>query len=161
MSTPQPSRVCVIAVDRETADVLRLEAKKVMVFNHELFEDLLEFGPEAQRALAMRFRDASDLIDVVGIPADDVEEIGCVAEAHRQRALGLGAEVEEVLEELVVEDHHLLGFEPKDVGGLAVDGDHARGSTLRGTHGRCYSFGSCPRAVSAVAGVLNLVGGGA
>jgi hypothetical protein len=66
MSTPQPSRVRVIAVDRKTADVLRLEAKKVMVFNHELFEDFLEFGPEAQRALSMRFRDASDLIDVVG-----------------------------------------------------------------------------------------------
>jgi hypothetical protein len=71
MSTPQPSRVRVIAVDRETADVLRLEAKKVMVFNHELFEDFLEFGPEAQRALSMRFRDASDLIDVVGWNPDD------------------------------------------------------------------------------------------
>jgi hypothetical protein len=66
MSTPQPSRVCVIAVDRETADVLRLEVKKVMVFNHELFEDFLEFGPDAQRALSMRFRDASDLIEVLG-----------------------------------------------------------------------------------------------
>jgi hypothetical protein len=66
MSTPQPSRVRMIAVDRETADVLRLEAKKVMVFNHELFEDFLDFGSEAQRALSMRFRDASDLIDVVG-----------------------------------------------------------------------------------------------
>jgi hypothetical protein len=72
MSTPQPSRVCVIAVDRETADVLRLEVKKVMVFNHELFEDFLEFGPEAQRALSMRFRDASDLIDVVGWEASDI-----------------------------------------------------------------------------------------
>jgi hypothetical protein len=58
--------VRVLTVDRETADVLRLEAKKVMVFNHELFEDFLEFGPPAQHALVMRFRDASDLIDVVG-----------------------------------------------------------------------------------------------
>jgi hypothetical protein len=74
MSTPQPSRVRVIAVDRETADVLRLEAKKVMVFNHELFEDFLEFGPEAQRALSMRFRDASDLIDVVGWNPDDDQD---------------------------------------------------------------------------------------
>jgi hypothetical protein len=75
MSTPQPSRVCRIAVDRETADVLRLEVKKVMVFNHELFEDFLDFGAEAQRALSMRFRDASDLIDVVGWnPDNDVAD---------------------------------------------------------------------------------------
>jgi hypothetical protein len=66
MSTPQPSRVRMITVDRKTADVLRLEAKKVMVFNHELFEDFLDFGPQAQHALTMRFRDASDLIDAIG-----------------------------------------------------------------------------------------------
>jgi hypothetical protein len=71
MSTPQPSRARMIAVDRETADVLRLEAKKIMVFNHELFEDFLDFGPEAQHALTMRFRDASDLIDVVGWDPND------------------------------------------------------------------------------------------
>ena len=74
MSTPQPSRARMIAVDRETADVLRLEAKKVMVFNHELFEDFLEFGPEAQRALSMRFRAASDVIDIVGWDPDDVAD---------------------------------------------------------------------------------------
>jgi hypothetical protein len=74
MSTPQPSRVRVIAVDRKTADVLRLEAKKVMVFNHELFEDFLEFGPEAQRALSMRFRDAADLIDAVGWDPNDAAD---------------------------------------------------------------------------------------
>jgi hypothetical protein len=61
----------VITVDRKTADVLRLEAKKVMVFNHELFEDFLDFGPQAQHALSMRFRDASDLIDAVGWDAND------------------------------------------------------------------------------------------
>jgi hypothetical protein len=71
MSTPQPSRVRVLTVDRETANVLRLEVKKVLVFNHELFEDFLEFGPEAQKALSMRFRDASDLIDVLGWNPDD------------------------------------------------------------------------------------------
>jgi hypothetical protein len=37
-----------------------------------LFEDFLEFGPEAQKALSMRFRDASDLIDVVGWDPSDV-----------------------------------------------------------------------------------------
>jgi hypothetical protein len=66
MSTPQRTPACVITVDRATADVLRLEAKQVMIFNHELFEDFLDFGPEAQYALAMRFRDASDLIDAIG-----------------------------------------------------------------------------------------------
>jgi hypothetical protein len=66
MSTPKRIPACVITVDRKTADVLRLEAKKVMVFNHELFEDFLDFGPQAQHALSMRFRDASDLIDAVG-----------------------------------------------------------------------------------------------
>jgi hypothetical protein len=66
MSTPQRTHACTITVDRETADVLRLEAKKVMVFNHELFEDFLDFGPEAQRALSMRFCDASDLIEAIG-----------------------------------------------------------------------------------------------
>jgi hypothetical protein len=74
MSTPQPSRARVITVDRTTADVLRLEAKKVMVFNHELFEDLLDFGPQAQKALSMRFRDASDLIDVVGWDPNDAAD---------------------------------------------------------------------------------------
>jgi hypothetical protein len=99
MSTPQPSRVCVIAVDRETADVLRLEAKKVMVFNHELFEDFLEFGPEAQRALSMRFRDASDLIDVVGWEASDIGDTAAfevpltddLVEQLRQRRWDLAA----------------------------------------------------------------------
>jgi hypothetical protein len=66
--------VRVLTVDRETADVLRLEAKKVLVFNHELFEDFLEFGPEAQYALSMRFRDASDLIDAVGWDPSDIAD---------------------------------------------------------------------------------------
>ena len=74
MSTPQRTPTRRITVDRETADVLRLEAKEVMVFNHELFEDFLEFGPEAQRALSMRFRDASDLIDVVSWDPNNVAD---------------------------------------------------------------------------------------
>jgi hypothetical protein len=74
MSTPQRTPACVITVDRATADVLRLEAKQVMIFNHELFEDFLDFGPEAQYALAMRFRDASDLIDAVGWDPNDAAD---------------------------------------------------------------------------------------
>jgi hypothetical protein len=75
MSTPQRTPVRVVVVDRETAAVLRLQAKNVMVFGHDLFEDLLEFGPEAQHALSMRFRAACDVIDVVGWDPDtDIPE---------------------------------------------------------------------------------------
>jgi hypothetical protein len=71
MSTPQRSygRV-MLTVDRTTADVLRLEAKKILMFGHELFEDYLDLSPEAQHALAMRFQDAIDLITTVGWTPD-------------------------------------------------------------------------------------------
>jgi hypothetical protein len=71
MSTPQRIHARVtLTVDRTTADVLRLEAKKVLMFGHELFEDYLDFSPEAQYALAMRFQDAIDLITTVGWAPD-------------------------------------------------------------------------------------------
>ena len=67
MSTPQRTRARVkLVVDRDTADVLRLETKKVLMFGHEPFEDFLDFSPEAQYALAMRFQDAIDVITAVG-----------------------------------------------------------------------------------------------
>jgi hypothetical protein len=71
MSTPQRSygRVMLV-VDRTTADVLRLEAKKILMFGHELFEDYLDLSHEAQYALAMRFQDAIDLIATVGWAPD-------------------------------------------------------------------------------------------
>jgi hypothetical protein len=72
MSTLQRTCARVLVVDRETADVLRLEAKKVMDFGHELFEDFLLYGPEAQYALAMRFCDATALITAVGWDPDTV-----------------------------------------------------------------------------------------
>jgi hypothetical protein len=55
-----------LVVDRETADVLSLEAKKVAMFEHDLFEDFLEFSPGAQYGLSLRYRDVFDLIDAVG-----------------------------------------------------------------------------------------------
>jgi hypothetical protein len=55
-----------VVVDRETADVLRIHAKKVMVFGHELFEDFEEYIPEAQYALAMRFCDVTALVSAIG-----------------------------------------------------------------------------------------------
>ncbi len=73
MSTPQRTHARVITVDRETADVLRLEAKKVMDLGHELFEDFLLYGPEAQYVLAMRFCAATALITAVGWDPDKVD----------------------------------------------------------------------------------------
>jgi hypothetical protein len=72
MSTPQRIHARMLVVDRETAGVLRLEAKKVMDFGHELFEDFLLYGPEAQYALATRFGDATALITAVGWEPDTV-----------------------------------------------------------------------------------------
>jgi hypothetical protein len=74
MSTPQRTHArTMVVVDRDTADVLRLEAKKVMDLGHELFEDFLLYGPEAQYALAMRFCDATALITAVGWDPDNVD----------------------------------------------------------------------------------------
>jgi hypothetical protein len=101
MSTPQrtPARTP-LTVDRATADVLRVQAKNILVFNHEIFEDFLDFGPEAQHALSMRFRDAFDVIDIVGWDPDSPEakadtfEIEMTEDlaqqlAHRRYDLGL------------------------------------------------------------------------
>ncbi len=66
MSTPQRTHARMLVVDRETADVLRRETKKMMDLGHELFEDFLLYGPEAQYVLAMRFCAATELITAVG-----------------------------------------------------------------------------------------------
>ncbi len=71
MSTPQRIHARIkLTVDRTTADVLRLEAKKILMFNHEPFEDYLDLNPETQYTLAMRFQDAIDLIAAVGWTPD-------------------------------------------------------------------------------------------
>jgi hypothetical protein len=66
MSTPQGSFACRIAIDPSTADVLRVEAKKVLMFNHEPFEDFLDYVPTKQLALADVYRDATAVIDALG-----------------------------------------------------------------------------------------------
>ncbi|HEX5924022.1 MAG TPA: hypothetical protein VFY45_09325 [Baekduia sp.] len=66
MSAPQGSFGCRITVDPSTADVLRVEAKKVLMFNHEPFEDFLDYIPTTQLALADVFRDATAVIDALG-----------------------------------------------------------------------------------------------
>jgi hypothetical protein len=67
MSTHQRNAdACTLVVSPDTADVLRLETKKVLMFGHDYFEDFLDFGPEAQYALAMRYRDAIDVVSALG-----------------------------------------------------------------------------------------------
>ena len=71
MSTPQGNDACRISVDPSTADVLRIEAKKVLMFNHDPFEDFLDYVPTKQLALADVFRDATAVIDALGWDPED------------------------------------------------------------------------------------------
>ncbi len=74
MSTSQRTHApTMVVVDRETADVLRDEAKKVAMFEHDHFEDLLDLSPDAQCGLFLRYRDVFDLINAVGCNPDKVE----------------------------------------------------------------------------------------
>jgi hypothetical protein len=70
MSAPQGSYGCRITVDPSTADVLRIEAKKVLMFNHEDFENYLDYVPVKQLELADIFRDATAVIDTLGWDPD-------------------------------------------------------------------------------------------
>jgi hypothetical protein len=70
MSAPQGSYGCRITVTPSDADVLRVEAKKVLMFNHEEFEDFLDYVPVKQLALADIFRDATAVIDALGWDPD-------------------------------------------------------------------------------------------
>ena len=70
MSAHQGSPACRITVDPSTADVLRIEAKKVLMFNHDPFEDFLDYRPAKQLALADIFRDATAVIDALGWDPD-------------------------------------------------------------------------------------------
>ena len=70
MSAHQGSPACLITVDRPVADVWRVEAKKVLMFNHELFEDFLDYTPRRQLALADVYRDATAVIDALGWDSD-------------------------------------------------------------------------------------------
>jgi len=73
MSTQQGNSACPITVDRPTADVWRLEAKKVLMFNHEPFEDYLDYLPCRQLALADIYRDATAVIDAIGWNPDTTD----------------------------------------------------------------------------------------
>ncbi len=66
MSAHQGNSACRITVDPSTADVLRVEAKKVLMFNHDPFEDFLDYTPRRQLKLADIYRDATAVIDALG-----------------------------------------------------------------------------------------------
>jgi hypothetical protein len=89
MSAPQGSFGCRITVDPSTADVLRIETKKVFMFNHDPFEDFLDYVPAKQLALADVYRDATAVIDALGWDPDaDVQRSSVevpVTAAHIQQ----------------------------------------------------------------------------
>jgi hypothetical protein len=66
MSTAQRNDACLVPVDPSTADVLRHQTLVVLEANHYYFEDILEFGPEAQHALSVIYRDAFAVLDAIG-----------------------------------------------------------------------------------------------
>jgi hypothetical protein len=95
MSAHQGSYACRITVDPSDADVLRVEAKKVLMFNHQPFEDFLDYVPVKQLALADIFRDATAAIDAVGWDPDinpprDTFNVplthGHIEQLHKRRA---------------------------------------------------------------------------
>jgi hypothetical protein len=70
MSTQQRNDACLISIGPEQADVLRHQTLVVLEANHYYFEDLLDFGPEAQHALSVIYRDAFAVLDAVGWAPD-------------------------------------------------------------------------------------------
>ena len=94
MSALQGSSGCRIEVDPPTADVLRIEAKKVLMFDHEPFEDFLDYLPAKQLALADIFRDATAVIDALGWDPDTIKRTesvevplttGHIEQLHKRR----------------------------------------------------------------------------
>jgi hypothetical protein len=70
MSAHQGSFGCRITVDSSTAHQLRTETKKVLMFNHEPFEDYMDYIPAKQLTLANIYRDATAVIDAIGWDPD-------------------------------------------------------------------------------------------
>jgi hypothetical protein len=66
MSTQQRNSACLVRVDPSTVDVLRRQTLVVLEANHYFFEEILEFGPEAQHALSVIYRDAFAVLDAIG-----------------------------------------------------------------------------------------------
>jgi hypothetical protein len=70
MSTQQRNSACLVRVDPSTVDVLRRQTLVVLEANHYFFEELPEFGPEAQFALSVIYRDAFAVLDAIGWSPD-------------------------------------------------------------------------------------------
>jgi hypothetical protein len=66
MSTVQRNDACVLAVDPVVGETLRTQTLRVLESNHYYFEELLEFGPDAQHALSVIYRDAFTVLDALG-----------------------------------------------------------------------------------------------
>jgi hypothetical protein len=108
MSTAQRNDACLISVDPSTADILRRQTLLILEANHYYFEDLLEFGPEAQHALSVIYRDVFAVLDAIGWrrpelpPATvDVPFTAGFVEQLRQRCSDLGhANIDRVSQEI-------------------------------------------------------------
>jgi hypothetical protein len=92
MSTQQRISACVVSVDPSTADVLRHQSLVVLEANHYYFEEILEFGPEAQHALSVIYRDAFAVLDAIGwrrpeepVTVDVPFTAGFIEQLHRRR----------------------------------------------------------------------------
>jgi hypothetical protein len=114
MSAPQGSYGCHITVSPSDADVLRIEAKKVLMFNHEDFENYLDYLPVKQLALADIFRDATAVIDAVGwdpdicVPLTSVDvplTRGHIEQLHTRRADLLDTNLD-LLTDITADRHH-------------------------------------------------------
>ena len=67
MSTAQRNDACLIAVDPSLGEILRRQTLVVLESNHEYFEDLLDFSPQAQYAMSVIYRDAFAVLDALGV----------------------------------------------------------------------------------------------
>ena len=97
MSIEQRNDVCVVPVDREVGDVVRSQTILVLEANHYYFEEIEDFGPAAQHALSMIYRDAFAVLDAVGWDpdgaGDDVVDVPLTpghVEQLRKRRFELG-----------------------------------------------------------------------
>jgi hypothetical protein len=92
MSTQQRNSACLVSVDPSTADVLRHQTLVVLEANHYYYEEILEFGPEAQHALSVIYRDAFAVLDAIGwrrpeepVTVDVPFTAGFIEQLHRRR----------------------------------------------------------------------------
>ena len=83
MSTQQRNSACSLSVDPSTVDVLRRQTLVVLEANHYFFEEILEFGPEAQHALSVIYRDAFAVLDAIGWSPDPAASAGHIDQLRR------------------------------------------------------------------------------